>query len=93
MNKDILSLIRERNVAYTNLKKNAKDETLSKKYRALRNLVQRKVRKAKLEHLQNQIEENKQDSRRLWQNLKNLGLKNKKSKEQETVISVGVMIK
>ena len=89
MNKDILSLIRERNVAYKNLKKNAKDETLSKKYRALRNLVQREVRKAKLEHLQTQIEENKQDSRRLWQNLKNLGLKNKKSKEQETVISVG----
>ena len=38
----------------------SKDETLSKIYRALRNLVQRKVRKAKLEHLQNQIEENKQ---------------------------------
>ena len=88
MNKDILCLIRERNIAYKNWKKHMNDETLSKKYRLLRNLIQRKVRKAKLEYLQNQIEENKQDSRKLWKNLKNLGLKNKKNKEQESVIRV-----
>ena len=50
MNKEILSLIRERNAAYKKMKKNMNDETLSRSYRALRNLVQRKVRKAKLEH-------------------------------------------
>ena len=88
MNKDILSLIRERNSAYKKMKKNMKDEKLSKLYRKLRNLVQREVKKAKLEHLQNQIEENKKDSRKLWQNLKNLGLKNKKGGDQEIVINI-----
>ena len=37
MNKEILSLIRERDAAYKKMKKNMKDETLSKSYRALRN--------------------------------------------------------
>ena len=51
-------------------------------------MVQREVKKAKLDYLQNKIEENKQDSKKLWQNLKSLGLKNKKRKEQESVIKI-----
>ena len=86
--KEILSLIQERNIVYKKWRKRAKDEKLYKRYRVLRNMVQREVKKAKLDYLQNKIEENKQDSKTLWQNLKGLGLKNKKRKEQESVIKI-----
>ena len=88
MNKNILSLIRERNAAYKKMKRNMKDEKLSELYRKLRNLVQREVKKAKLEYLQNEIEGNNKDLKKLWKSLKNLGLKNKKSESQETVINI-----
>ena len=89
--KYILSLIRERNIVYKKMNKKLSDEDyaiLSKRYRKLRNEVQREVKRAKLEYLQTKIEENKKDSKRLWQNLKSLGLKKKNGKDQEFVISI-----
>ena len=86
MNKDILSLIQERNIVYKNEEKSKRWDALWIRYRVLRN--QREVKKAKLDYLQNKIEENKPDSKRIWQNLNSLGLKNKKRKEQESVFAI-----
>ena len=46
------------------------------------------MKKAKDEYFQDQIEENKHDSKKLWKNLKGLGLKGKGKSAQETVINV-----
>ena len=63
MNNEIISLIRERNVAYKNMKRDIGNLDLARKYKLLRNLVQRKVKRAKVEYFQDQIEENKHDSK------------------------------
>ena len=69
MNNEIIAIIKERNVAYKNMKRDISNVDLARKYKALRNLVQRKVKRAKVEYFQDQIEENKHDSRKLWKNL------------------------
>ena len=51
---------------------------ISKMFTKYRNLVQRELKSAKSEYFSNKIEENKFDSKKLWQSLKSLGYKNPK---------------
>lgn len=59
-----------------------------KLYCQLRNKVQREIKSAKSEYFSNKIEENKNNPRKLWQQLKNLGYKNKKSESPNIVLNI-----
>ena len=92
MSAEILHLIRERNVIFKRMKKNIHNEQFVREYCKLRNLVQRRIRKAKSDFILNQIEENKDCPKKLWQHLKELGIKNKKGAEKEIVLNIDGML-
>ena len=54
----------------------------------VRNLVQRKIKKAKAEHISDKIEENKDDPKKLWSQLKNLGYRSQKKEGQKIVLNI-----
>ncbi len=76
---EILDLILERDSLLRHFKKSKSSDDY-KCYCKLRNKVQRTVKKAKSDYLSSQIEENKNNPKKLWQHLKGLGY-NSKSKE------------
>jgi hypothetical protein len=73
----ILLLIKERDKLLSTFKKNRQDPDLYKMYCKVRNQVQRDVKKAKSGYFLNKIEENKNNPKKLWQCLKDLGYSTK----------------
>ena len=76
MTTEILNLITERDELLYKYKKNNKSEDY-KKFCFIRNKVQREVRLAKSNYFSDKIEENKNDPKKLWKQLKDLGYKGK----------------
>ena len=54
-----------------------KTSELYKTYCSYRNKVQRNIKQAKADYLSNKMEENKHNSRKLWQQIKSLGYNTK----------------
>jgi hypothetical protein len=56
-------------------------------FKALRNLTQRKISKAKKDYVKNQLDENQSYPKKLWQNLKELGMP---SKSKSNSVNIGL---
>ena len=87
MDSYILDLIRERDRFLYTFKKHRNEEDY-KKFSKLRNLVQREVRAAKSEYFSQQIEENKDQPKKLWKQLKSLGYSNKQKEGSNIVLKI-----
>ena len=77
MDSEILDLIQQRDKLFQCFKKSGKDDDYNS-FCKLRNKVQREIKRAKSEFFKDKIEENKSNPKKLWQSIKELGLKNKK---------------
>ena len=86
-NNEILSLIKERDHFLYKFRK-CKNRAFYVSYCQCRNKVQRLVRAAKKEFFETQLEENKNDSKKLWKNLKMIGY----SKNSRTRIKIGLNV-
>ena len=76
MTADILDLMHCRDKFLYNLKKYGNHDDYVN-FNKLRNKVQRDIKRAKSEFFSGKIEENKKNPKKLWQHIKELGLKNK----------------
>ena len=86
MTAEILNLIKERD-HFLSLHKKYKKHEHYKQYCYLRNKVQREVKSAKSSYFTNKIEENRNEPKKLWEQLKNLGYKDK---AQDTKIVLNI---
>ena len=84
---EILDLIKQRDSCLYQFKK-SKNRNYYTLFCQFRNKVQRKIKFAKSEYFSNKIEENKNNPRKLWQQLKNLGYKNNKSESSNIVLKI-----
>ena len=82
INSEILDLIKQRDLYLYQFKK-SKDRAVYKLYCQFRNKVQREIKIAKSEFFSNTI-----SPRKLWQQLKDLGYKNKKSDSSNFVLTI-----
>jgi hypothetical protein len=73
---EILDLIRQRDQAMLKFKKTKSNEDYQD-FKRLRNLTQRKITYLKKDYVINQLEENQSYPKKLWQNLKQLGMPSK----------------
>lgn len=87
LDSNILELISQRDAFYFKFKKYKQKEMLDK-YRFYRNLVQKEVIKAKSEYMSNKLEENKNDPKKLWSDLKNLGYSSKSKSSPNIVLNI-----
>ena len=87
MDHDILELIKERD-RLLNIFRKSKNVEDHKNFSKVRNLLQRKIKKAKTEHISTKLEENKEDPKKLWQQLKSLGYRNQKKEEKKVVLNI-----
>ena len=85
---NILNLISERDKLVDKIRKGGATEDVQKRYRKLRNKVQCEIKKAKQNYILNQIEEQKNDSKKLWKTLKGLGLPDKKSEKAKITLKI-----
>ena len=88
MNNEILENIRHRDYLLYTFKKDRSNRDMYKEFCQLRNKIQRDVRMAKAEYFSSKIEENKNDSKKLWQQLKTLGYSNKTKGETKVVLDI-----
>ena len=86
MSTEILDNIRHRDQLLYKFNKDKTKTGLYKEYRQVRNKIQRDIRSAKSEYFSNQIEEHKNEPKKLWQQLKSLGYNNKSSKSETKVV-------
>lgn len=86
INNDILSDIRERDF-WLNKFKNTHVHEFHQKYCKLRNKVQRDIKKAKQDYMINTINDNKNNPKQLWKNLKSLGYSKKCSCSANIVLN------
>ena len=84
MTSDILQSIQERD-NWLNKFRKTRDPDDYKAYCKLRNDIQRKTRNSKSEYLANKIDENRNNPKKLWQQLKTLGY-NSKGKQSSNVV-------
>ena len=87
MSAEILDLIKSRDKFLYKFKKHNKQEDF-KSYCKLRNKVQRETSKGKAEYFSNKVEENKNDPKKLWQQLKSLGYKNTPNESSKIVLKI-----
>ena len=88
MNNEILENIRHRDYLLYTFKNDRSNRNMYKEFCQLRNKIQRDVRMAKAEYFSSKIEENKNDSKKLWQQLKTLGYSNKTKGETKVVLDI-----
>ena len=88
MSSDILDNIRERDSLLAKFNKNNHMTEYYDEYRKMRNKVQREIKHAKQHYLVNKIDDNKHDSKKLWQNLKELGYQNKSKDSYNIVLDI-----
>ena len=74
----ILNLIRQRDKALMKFRQ-SKDPVLYDEYKTLRNKTQREIDRAKKDYVKSKISENKDNPKKLWQTLKDIGMPSKKS--------------
>ena len=77
MTSDIIEMIKDRDDYLYKFRKFGLSDDY-KNFSILRNKVQRQIKSAKTEYFSNQIEEDKDDPKKLWKHLKNIGLNGKK---------------
>ena len=87
MSSEILQMIKERDKHLQHFRKFGKSDDF-KAFSCLRNKIQREIRKAKLEYFSSKVDEDKDDPKKLWQHLKNLGLKGKQKEEQNICLNI-----
>ena len=86
MTSEILNLIKERDNLFIQYKQFSRSEDY-KHFCLKRNKVQREVKKARSQYFSDKIEENKDDPKKLWKQLKDLGYKGK-TQESSTVLKI-----
>ena len=87
MSTEILNLIKERDELLLKYRKSNNSED-HKKVCIIRNKVQREVKSARsTNYFSNKIEENKNDPKKLWKQLKDLGYKSK-TEEASIVLNI-----
>ena len=86
---DILNDIKNRDIILYQFKKDKSKKLFYKEYCMLRNKIQRNVRRAKSEYYLNKIEENKNNHKKLWQHLKDLGYSSKIKESKNIVLDIG----
>ena len=84
---EILQSIHDRDKSFYTFRKSRKSRDYTV-YCKLRNIVQRMVKKAKKEYIDEQIQENKHIPKRLWKSLRTLGYSNKN--KQKTKIGLRI---
>ena len=84
---EILDLMKNRDKFLYSFKKHNLQEDF-KNYCKLRNKVNREISMAKADYFSNKVEENKFDSKKLWQQLKTLGYKNKSNESSKVVLQI-----
>ena len=87
MSNEILNDIRERDSWLKKFKNNKHVLEYYSNYCRLRNKVQKHVRKAKQDYMVNKISENKNNPKKLWQNLKTLGYSKKGDESGKIVLN------
>lgn len=87
MDSDIRELIKGRDLYLYKFKKTG-NKDFNKLYCSLRNKIQRKVKIAKTDYIQNKIEENRNNPKKLWSQLKELGYSNKSKYSPNSVLKV-----
>ena len=88
MTGNIFDMIKQRDNMYYKWKKNKPNNEYYKQFCNLRNKTQRAIKQAKSDYFGNKIEENKNDSKKLWSCLKNLGYSNKCQDKSNIVLKV-----
>ena len=88
IDEESLELIRQRDRALFKSNQNKSDYRLKTKFRELRNKATRVNRKKKAKHFQNKVEENKDNPKKIWDELKTLGYSNKSREKQSIVLEV-----
>ena len=84
---EILSNIRNRDKLLYSFRKSG-DSSTYKEYCTVRNRVQREIKLAKSSYFSEQIEENQNDPKRLWRQLKNLGYSHKQKDSASVVLKI-----
>ena len=84
---EILSHIRNRDKLLYSFRKSG-DSFTYKEYCTVRNRVQREIKLAKSSYFSEQIEENQNDPKRLWRQLKNLGYSHKQKDSASVVLKI-----
>ena len=84
MTDEILRCIRERDKSLYEFRKH-KFESSYKEFKCKQYCVQKQVKKAKSNYFKSQCEENVNNSKALWQSLKNLGLPSKKAQSSSNI--------
>ena len=85
---NILQLIRERDRLLLLSNKNKSNKDLRKLFNETRNKLQREIKKAKANYLKNKVEENQNDSKKLWGELKSLGYSSKVKDSSKVLINI-----
>ena len=88
IDEESLELIRQRDRALFKSNQNKSDYRLKTKFRELRNKATRVNRKKKAKHFQKKVEENKDNPKKIWDELKTLGYSNKSREKQSIVLEV-----
>ena len=88
MNTDILSLIKKRNQLFSQYRRDRSRVDVYRNYCKLRNRVQRDIKLAKKFYFQDKIRQNKDNSKKLWSQLKSLGHENKTNSDPSIVLTV-----
>jgi len=88
LSRDLLASIRTRN----GLKRSAKNSQQWSEYKRFRNLVTYQIRSAKKNYYSEQIENNRQDSNKLWEVLKNAAGISKKGNLPSNIIQEGMSL-
>ena len=88
MTGEIIEMIHLRDKAFVQYKKKRTDENVYRLYCELRNLVQNTVKVAKSEYFSHQIVANKNNPKKLWSVLKNLGSSNKSKNNSNIVLNI-----
>ena len=87
MSSEILELIHSRDKFLYSFKKSGIQEEY-KRFCEMRNKVQREIKKAKSEYFSNKIDEDKENPRKLWKHLKDIGLKGKQKDDSSICLNI-----
>ena len=88
MTPDILAGIKQRDKLFKKCKGSERREDLFRQYCSVRNRVQRDIKLAKKFYFSRQIEQNKGEPRKLWDQLKSLGYSSKSASSSETILEI-----
>ena len=85
---EILEAIHERDRALFKANRNKLNHELREKYNKLRNKVVKMIRQAKANHFSKKVEEYKNNSKQLWEQLKSLGYSNKIKEKSRIILEI-----